>query len=87
MRILGKSGPAEAYRVAVEIGGAQVVALVPDALLSQQYGTQARVGHDQAYEWIAAHQHDLTEAILALHKGAVPRAPFTHLTLETAPQA
>ncbi len=82
MRILGKNPFADAYRVSVDLGGGEVVALVPDALLSQQYGTDATVSHDQAYEWIAAQQHDLKDAITALKKGAAPRAPFTHLTLE-----
>ncbi len=82
MRILGKNGSADAYRVAIDLGDAEVVALVSDALLSEQYGTDAKVSHDQAYEWIAAQQHDLNDAITALHKGATPRAPFTHITLE-----
>ncbi len=82
MRILGKNPEADAYRVSVDIDGAEVVALVSDALLSQQYRTEAKVSHDQAYEWIAAQQHDLNDAILALHKGAAPRAPFTHTILE-----
>ncbi|ABD54606.1 hypothetical protein [Jannaschia sp. CCS1] len=82
MRILGKNGSADAYRVSVDLGGDGVVALVPDALLSQQYGVDTKVSHDQAYEWIATQQHDLSDAIKALKKGATPRAPFTHITLE-----
>ena len=82
MRILGKNPSADAYRVSVDIGGDEVVALVSDALLSQQYGTDAKVSHDQAYEWIAAQHHDLNDAILALQKGGAPRAPFTHIILE-----
>ncbi len=83
MRIMGKNGSADAYRVAVDCDGAQVVALVPDALLSQQYGTDAKVSHEHAYEWIAAQQHDLNDAITALRQGAAPRAPFTTITLES----
>ncbi|WP_224814408.1 hypothetical protein [Hasllibacter sp. MH4015] len=83
MRILGKNGTADAYRVSVDLGGDEVVALVPDALLSDQYGTSEKVSHEQAYEWIAAQQHDLSDAIKALKKGATPRAPFTNVTLES----
>lgn len=82
MRILGKTGAADAYRVAIDLGGPEVVALVSDALLSQQYGVKADVSHEQAYEWIAAQQHDLTDAIKALKKGAAPGALFQHITLE-----
>ncbi len=82
MRILGKTSAADAYRVAIDLGGAEAVALVPDALLSQQYGVSRRVSHEQAYEWIAAQQHDLIDAITALKKGATPPAPFSHITLE-----
>jgi hypothetical protein len=82
MRILGKNSSADAYRVAIDLGGAEVVALVSDALLSQQYGASGDVSHDQAYEWIAAQQHDLTDAINAMKKGAAPGAPFQHITLE-----
>ena len=82
MRILGKNSSADAYRVAIDLGGAEVVALVSDTVLSGQYGVNGAVSHDQAYEWIAAQQHDLTDAIIALKKGAAPRAPFTHITLE-----
>lgn len=82
MHILGKNSAADAYRVAIDLGGTQVVALVSDALLSNQYGVDTKVSHDQAYEWIAAQQHDLTDAIIALKKGAAPRAPFTQITLE-----
>ena len=84
MEILGKDKRAEAYRVAIEIGGGQVVALVPDALLSSEYGQADKVSHGAAYEWIAAHQHGLSDAITALHKGAKPAAPFTLVTLEGA---
>jgi len=82
MRILGKNTGAEAYRVSIDVDRAEVVALVPDALLSAQYGIDRKVSHDQAYEWIAAQQHDLAAAIRALHSGTPPRAPFTHITLE-----
>lgn len=82
MRILGKNSAADAYRVAIDIGDAEVVALVSDALLSAQYGIDHKVSHDQAYEWIAAQQHDLSDAITALKKGAAPGAPFQHITLE-----
>lgn len=82
MRILGKNSAADAYRVAIDLGDAEVVALVSDALLSSQYGVDHKVSHDQAYERIAAQQHDLSDAIISLNKGAAPGAPFQHITLE-----
>ena len=82
MEILGKDTYGEAYRVSVEIDGTKREALVTDALLSADYGRgDAKVSHGEAYEWIAAHQHDLTDAIRALLAGKTPRAPFQALAL------
>jgi len=82
MDVLGKDKSAEAYRVAIDAGGAQIVALVPDALLSAAYGQSGKVEHSQAYEWIEAQRHDLETAIKTLAKGAKPAAPFDQITLE-----
>ena len=82
MNVLGKNQTAEAYRVSVEIGGDEVVALVPDALLSAEYGSAAKVSHEAAYEWIATMRHDLEDAIRAMHGGKTPHAPFDQITLE-----
>jgi len=82
MRVLGKDRFAESYRVAVDLDGTQVVGRVPDALLSAQYGTDARVSHTAAYEWIEAKAADLQTAIATLHRGGTPRAPFDQITLD-----
>ena len=82
MRVLGKTKGAEAYRISVEIDGDAVVALVPDALLSSEYGQAAKVSHQAAYEWIETQAHGLRDAIASLHKGARPAAPFTLISLE-----
>jgi hypothetical protein len=85
MRVLGKNRSQEAYRLGLDLGGTEVVALIPEALLSAEHGTEARVPHRAAYEWIEAQSHDLADAIRQLHSGARPRAPFDQITLEAAP--
>jgi len=82
MDVLGKDTQAQAYRVALDLGGGRVVALVSDTLLSAQYGQDAKVSHQLAYEWIATQRHALETAIKTLVKGAAPLAPFDQITLE-----
>ncbi len=83
MNVLGKTRDAEAYRISVEIGGEEVVAHVPDALLSAEHGQEAKVSHEAAYEWIATLRHEVEEAIRTLKGGGTPPAPFDQITLET----
>ncbi len=85
MRVLGKDKTAEAYRIAIDLDGSEVVALLPDALLSAEYGQTDKVSHQAAYEWIEAQANGLRAAITALAQGAKPTAPFSLLTLERAP--
>jgi hypothetical protein len=85
MRVLGKDKSGDAYRLGVEIGGDERIALIPDALLSAEHGQSTPVPHQAAYEWIEANRHDLTAAIQTLHKGARPPAPFDQITLAPAP--
>jgi len=85
MRVLGKDKRQEAYRLGLEIGGTEVVALIPEALLSAEHGREARVPHQAAYEWIEAKAAQLVRAIETLNSGARPRAPFDQITLEPAP--
>jgi hypothetical protein len=85
MRVLGKDKRQEAYRLGLDIGGTEVVALIPEALLSAEHGQEARVPHQAAYEWIEARAQALATAIRMLHSGARPRAPFDQITLEPAP--
>ncbi len=84
MRVLGKDGSGDAYRLGLRIGGAEVVALIPEALLSAEHGTDAKVPHQAAYEWIEDRADALVSAIRMLHSGARPRAPYDQITLETA---
>ncbi len=85
MRVLGKTRSEEAYRIAIDLDGDEVIALLPDALLSAEYGQTGKVSHQAAYEWIEAQAHGLRRAITALAGGTAPAAPFTLLTLERAP--
>jgi hypothetical protein len=84
MRVLGKDRSEEAYRLGLEIEGTEIVALIPEALLSAEHGRTDRVPHQAAYEWIEAQAHALAHAIRTLHSGARPRAPFDQITLEPA---
>jgi hypothetical protein len=82
MEVIGKTADASAYRVAIDIGGDRVVALVPDALLSAEHGQDAKVSHGAAYDWIATQARDLERAIETLAKGGTPRPPFDQITLD-----
>lgn len=82
MQVLGKDKLEQAYRVVVDLDGKPVEVLVSDALLSSEYGRNAKVSHSDAYEWIAANQHALTDAVRVLAAGKQPpRAPFDALAL------
>jgi hypothetical protein len=84
MRVLGRDSAREAYRLGLRIGDRDVVALIPETLLSAAYGRTGRVPHQAAYEWIEAEAGPLARAIERLHAGARPRAPFDQITLEPA---
>ncbi|RMA42105.1 hypothetical protein [Rhodophyticola porphyridii] len=82
MDVLGKTKDGAAYRVAIGLDGKPPVELwVSDALLSSEYGRDARVSHTEAYEWIAANQHALADAARVLANGKTPRAPYDGLAL------
>ena len=66
----------EAYRVETRDGAA----FVPECLIDRMRG-EARPSHQTAYEWIGAHQRDITRAIETLANGKTPRAPFDLITL------
>jgi hypothetical protein len=57
MRVLGKTMSGEAYRLGLRIDGTDIVALIPEALLSAEHGHTARVPHQAAYEWIETAGH------------------------------
>ncbi|MDG4649995.1 hypothetical protein P6F26_16230 [Roseibacterium sp. SDUM158017] len=84
MRVLGKTTASDAYRVGLRIEGSEVVALVTEALLSAEHGTERRVPHQAAYDWIETRANALVHAVRTLHSGARPRAPFDQITLEPA---
>jgi hypothetical protein len=84
MRVLGKTMSGEAYRLGLRIDGTDIVALIPEALLSAAHGQTARVAHQAAYEWIERRATPLARAIRDLHTGARPRAPYDQITLEPA---
>jgi hypothetical protein len=84
MRVLGKTGSAEAYRLGLQVDGCEVVALIPEALLSAEHGTSSRVPHQAAYEWIERRAAPVARAIRDLQTGARPRAPYDQITLEPA---
>ncbi|MCK0148801.1 hypothetical protein MWU54_02100 [Marivita sp. S6314] len=66
----------EAYRVE----SAKGAAYVPECLMDR-LRTEARPSHQSAYEWIGAHQRDISRAIAALADGRTPRAPYDLVTL------
>jgi hypothetical protein len=84
LRVLGKTMSGEAYRLGLRIDGTDLVALIPEALLSAEHGTRARVTHQAAYEWIERRAAPLTRAIRDLHTGVRVRAPFDQIMLEPA---
>jgi hypothetical protein len=84
MRVLGKDQSEEAYRLGLRIGETEIVALIPEALLSAEHGTDTKVPHQAAYEWIEARADALVSAIRTLQSGARPRAPYDQITLEPA---
>jgi hypothetical protein len=48
MRVLGKDQSEEAYRLGLRIGETEIVALIPEALLSAEHGTDTKVPHQAA---------------------------------------
>ena len=81
MDIDGKTPDGAAYRITVEVDGEARAARVPDALLSAEYGRDATVSHQEAYEWIASNAHAITDAVAATLAGRTPRAPYDQITL------
>jgi hypothetical protein len=66
----------EAYRVETRHGAA----FVPECLIDRVRG-EAHPSHQTAYEWIGAHQSDISRAIAKLAAGERPRAPYDLITL------
>ena len=66
----------EAYRVETPAGEA----FVPECLMDR-FPDETRPSHQTAYEWIGAHQRQITRAVEALKLGHSPRAPYDLITL------
>lgn len=82
MEIMGRDIATESYRIAIDVDGARVVALVPERLAADGWRPGGRPSHQQAYEWIAAHRPRIEQAIAALARtGTVTRAPYDQITL------
>jgi len=79
---MGRDIATESYRIAVEVDGARVVALVPERLAADDWRPGERPSHQRAYEWIAAHRARIETAIASLARNArPPRAPYDQITL------
>lgn len=66
----------EAYHVETPEGAA----FVPECLMDRLRG-EARPSHQTAYDWIGAHQRDITRAVATLAAGKTPRPPYDLITL------
>jgi hypothetical protein len=75
--VRGRDAAAEAYLV--ETGG--LLALVPECLM-EGLRPGARLGHQEAYEWIARHRFQIARAVAQRAAGEVPRAPFDLITVQ-----
>ncbi|SEO51021.1 hypothetical protein SAMN04490248_10674 [Salinihabitans flavidus] len=82
MQIKGRDIATESYRIASEVDGRWIVALLPERLAADDWRPGTRPSHQQAYEWIAQHRPRIEAAIAALARGSQPRrAPFDQMTL------
>ncbi|MGR3501011.1 hypothetical protein [Pseudaestuariivita sp.] len=77
MQVLGRDMNLNAYRVQCDAAG--VTGFVPESLM-----TDTMVGfpsHGAAYDWIAAHQPQITQALTARAANRTPRPPYDRITL------
>ena len=81
MDVLGLDRATECYRVAIDVDGEKVVALVPERLAAD-LKIGARPSHQAAYVWMAGYEEKIEKAITQLvHGTRRPRAPFDQITL------
>ena len=80
IEVLGRDAGAEAYRVRAHLGAGPRQALVPECLMDGLC-PGGRPGHQEAYEWIAAHRAGFAAAVSARLEGRVPRAPWDLIAL------
>ena len=78
MEIMGRDIYTESYRIAMEVSGAPIRALVPERLFSER---GERPSHQQAYEGIARQKRRIETAITQLANGNTPKPPYDTITL------
>jgi hypothetical protein len=82
MEVLGRDSAREAIRVAVSDPGRRIVALVPEALISEGARLTGGHGHRTAYDWLAAHAREIEDTLRTRAAGGCPRAPYDRIVLQ-----
>jgi hypothetical protein len=82
MEVLGRDSAREAIRVAVNGPGGRIVALVPEALITDAARLTGGHGHRTAYDWLARHAREIEDTLRTRAAGGRPRAPFDRVVLE-----
>lgn len=78
MEIMGRDIETESYRIAIDVAGRRVVALVPERLFSDH---GERPSHQTAYEGIARQRGRIESAIAQRARGTTPKPPYDTITL------
>lgn len=79
LEVLGRDVGLGAWRVAVDVGGARVVALVPEAAMGA--GPAGAPRHQTAYEWLGRNAGGIARAVAERKAGRDARAPFEAIVL------
>jgi hypothetical protein len=82
MEVLGRDSAREAIRVAVSGPGGRIVALVPEALITDAARLTGGHGHRTAYDWLAHHAREIEDTLRTRAAVGRPRAPFDRIVLE-----
>ena len=70
MEVLGHDTTLEAYRVAAELGGTRITALIPAATIANGIALTGGRGHQTAYDWIARNQRKIEKTLMRLADGS-----------------
>jgi hypothetical protein len=82
MEVKGRDPETECYRVAMEVDGRSVTALVPERLAADRPLVGSRPSHQDAYVWMAGHKDKIEAAIAMLARGTGrPKAPYDQIIL------
>lgn len=81
MEIMGRDPGTECYRIAVDVGGRRVVALLPERFAARLQDQGRRPSHETAYDWIARHKTKIEDAIERIANGQRLSAPYDEITL------